>query len=245
MDNESLFLYDKKRRNVLFLTGLFIVCFFVIGVSYAVWQMTFTQTDSNVVMTGCFKVEFTDQNPINLEDTFPVTDEEGKSFMPYEFTITNTCEDNARYQINLEILYTTTFTDLSFMKMSLNESSKNIKPSLLTVKDSTTKTLENARSAYKLEVGYLKANEAKTYHLRLWMDYDTPNDKTYMNKIFSSKVTVTTSYIDEIPKMPSEQNVEYIKSKATSEMIVEDDETPDHNLRYVGVNPNNYIDIGD
>ncbi len=38
---------------------------------------------------------------------------------------------------------------------------------------------------------------------------------------------------------------EYILSKASAGEIVEDDGTVDHNLRYIGANPNNYIDIGD
>ncbi len=38
---------------------------------------------------------------------------------------------------------------------------------------------------------------------------------------------------------------DYILANAQEGQIIEDDETEDHNLRYIGANPNNYIDIGD
>ena len=49
------------------------------------WQITLTQTDKNVVTTGCFKVEFTDTNPINIDESYPIIDEEGMKLVPYEF----------------------------------------------------------------------------------------------------------------------------------------------------------------
>ena len=38
---------------------------------------------------------------------------------------------------------------------------------------------------------------------------------------------------------------DYIIAKAPEGTLIEDDETVDHNMRYIGANPNNYIDIGD
>ena len=95
---------NKKKSNILILRYLLLGIFALIGVSYAVWQLTFTQTESNVVTTGCFKVEFTDENPITFGESYPISDEEGKSITPYTFTLTNTCDNEANYYINLETI---------------------------------------------------------------------------------------------------------------------------------------------
>ncbi len=111
----------KQKRNTLILSGLFVGFLFVIGVSYAVWQMTLTQTDSNVVTTSCFKLDFQEENDIELENAYPITDEEGKVLTPYTFTITSLCDSNAKYQINLEVLNETTLEDVSILKVMLDD----------------------------------------------------------------------------------------------------------------------------
>ena len=189
---------EKNKRNLLIVMILLIISFIIIGVSYAIWQVTLTQTDKNVVTTGCFKVEFTDTNPINLEKSYPILDEEGMKLVPYEFIITNTCDDNASFQINLEVLNESSLMALDTVDMVLNESTKDGEIVLLESNEVTTKTLDNARISYKLKKGYLKSNESKTFNLRLWLDEDTPTDEAYMNKTFLSKITVVTSYITEI-----------------------------------------------
>ena len=84
-----------------------------------------------MVTTGCFKVEFTDTNPINLEKSYPILDEEGMKLVPYEFIITNTCDDNASFQINLEVLNTSTLINLDTIRVLLNETNHEKDSSLL------------------------------------------------------------------------------------------------------------------
>ena len=72
-------------------------------------------------MSECLKVELTDENPVSLTEIAPIVGEEGKKLVPYHFTLTNTCTMNAKLSINLEVLNTTTFKDLSYMKVMLNE----------------------------------------------------------------------------------------------------------------------------
>ncbi len=187
---------DKKRRNVLFLIGLLVACFLVIGVSYALWQMTLTQTEKNVVTTGCFKVEFTDQNPITLDKAYPISDEEGKSLTPYEFTLTNTCDSEATYYINLETI-TTVDKKISekYLKASLKKGENevflnNLNSSYINL----DKVLHEASTAYKLYQGVLKSKEIVTFHLNLWLDEETPAIDEVMNATYEGKVTISTSY---------------------------------------------------
>lgn len=45
-----------------------------------------------------------EKKDINLDKTYPITDDEGKKLTPYSFTIKNTCVLFLSDSINLEIL---------------------------------------------------------------------------------------------------------------------------------------------
>jgi len=183
---------EKRQKYVI---GLSVIAVFlvVIGISYAYWSLTLSQTDKNNLATSCFNIEFTDANDINLQNAYPITDSEGEALTPYTFTITNKCNNYASYQVNLEVLNTTTL-NTNYIKTKFNDTI-----SLLKDYEEVTKTLDNATTSYKLLTGNLDKNESVTYDLRLWMDYDTPASDDAMNKLFESKVTIVASYLDHIP----------------------------------------------
>ncbi len=176
--------------------GLIILCFIIIGVSYALWNLSFTQTNENVVTTGCFKVEFTDQNPINLEKSYPISDDEGKSLTPYEFTLTNTCDSESVYYINLETI-TNVEKKLSeeYLKANLKKGENEV--FLNTLNSSyinLEKVIPEASNAYKLYQGKLKAKEVTTFSLNIWLDEETPPINEVTNAAYEGKITITTSY---------------------------------------------------
>ena len=186
----------KIKNNKLAL-GLLIslLCLTIIGVSYAVWRISLVQTGSNKIVTSCFDVAFKeDSEAINLENVYPILDEEGIKGTPYTFTLTNNCAELASYQINLEVLNTATLNS-QYIKVYLDSGS----PSVLTNLNATSTTLDEAKEAYVLDAGYFEPNESKTFNLRIWMDEDTPALEETMNKTFASKVTVTTSYLKTKP----------------------------------------------
>ena len=183
----------KKKRVMLTIVALLITVGMVVGVSYALWQVTLQQSSSNVITTGCFKVEFTDKNPIHLERTYPITDEEGSKTTPYEFTITNTCDNEASYQVNLEVLNSSTLTNIEYIREQLNEKGSISGSRILNTNDVVEKTLNEAKESYKLKEGVLKGQESKTYEFRLWLDESTPAVSEVMNKTLNSKITITTS----------------------------------------------------
>ncbi len=194
-----------KKKKELLVVGILIGLFCVVGVSYAIWQVTHVQTGENSLTVGCFKVEFTDQNPIQIGKAYPIEDSVGRSLTPYEFKLTNTCNDLASYQINLEVLNDSTLNEHSYIKTMLDEES----PKLLNRNQVVEKTLENATTAYKLKKSFLSANETKSFTLRLWLDKNTPADETIMNSVFKSKVTVTTSFIEEVKTTSTMMAMEY------------------------------------
>lgn len=178
-----------KNKNIVLLIviGILLIVSLIVGISYALWSQTHTQTTSNELLSGCFSTSLTEKNNINLTNQFPITDDEGLNSNPYTFTISNTCTVAANYQINLELLSSSTL-DPSFVKISLDDKTAN----LLNTYNAIDSTITDATKAYKLTNGYLAPNSSATYNLRLWLTEEaTINDSA--NKTINSKITINTS----------------------------------------------------
>jgi hypothetical protein len=178
---------NKKDYKLIIIIGVLLAISLIIGTSYAYWMITHTQANKNVAATGCFTTIFTESNDINLTNQFPISDADGAKLTPYTFTITNTCTIAANYQINMEVLNTTT-ADLAYIKTELN----NDTPVILNTYATVDKTIDTATSSYKMTTGYLGASQSVTYNLRIWIDQDAPL-ATMQNKLFESKIVVITS----------------------------------------------------
>ena len=192
---------DKKKK-VIYISILGILLF--IGGSFAVWILNFSQTNSNVISSACFSISYTDQDDIHLERAYPILDSEGATLTPYQFTITNNCATYGAYQVNLEVLNTTTLNS-NFVKAMFHEGT----PKLVSNYPSVTKTLDNATSAYKLTQGFLNPNESITYTLRLWIDENVTMEDDISNKTFASKVTIVSTYKNTAPTSQEECELTY------------------------------------
>ena len=184
-------LQENKKALILFILILYMIS---IGISYAYWYLTHIQSGINQVVTDCFDIEFVEESEaITLSKAYPMTDEEGSTLTPFTFKISNKCASYVSYQVNLEILNTTTL-DSQYVKGMLDSNAK-----VLTENEVVQTTLENATTSYKLTTGYLDHNEEKTHTFRLWIDENVGMDDPVSNKTFEGKITITASYITEMP----------------------------------------------
>ncbi|MBR1416942.1 MAG: InlB B-repeat-containing protein [Bacilli bacterium] len=176
----------KKKTKILLISIM--VLSIIIATSYALWALYLRQEDKNVVTVDCFKLSFTDENAINLENAIPYPDNEGSVMTPYQFTIKNVCSYSANYDVNLET-YDTTTLDASYLKYKINEEAI----ARLGDVEATTEVQEtNAINSRTLASGVLDADEEATYTLRLWIDNDTTIEQT-AGKSFKGKVIVIAS----------------------------------------------------
>ena len=226
---------NKKSKKILLLLGVLISVLLVVGVSYAVWRLYLSQTNTSKLLSTCFQMELTDQDDINLENSYPITDTEGKSLTPYKFTITNKCDGNAAYQVNLEILNTSTLTNMDYIKVMLDEGD----PLIMSSYTETTPILSNTTKAYKIKTGTLGTRESKSYNVRIWMDKNTPAIDEVMEKLLEIKVSVNASYSTLTPDVTGA--VETIASRVERSEDLTYDEAG--NIRYIGANPDNYVSI--
>ena len=228
-----------KKRYLLIFIGILLVVSLLMGTSYAYWMMNHKQTNENVVNSGCFSTTFTEnaESAINLTNSFPMLDKDGMTTKPYEFTIQNTCDIYANYNINLELLNTTTLSH-DLIKAVLNDGT----PKVATYFATTNATIDGA-TAYTILSGGLNANESRTFNFRMWIDESATVDNA-QNKGVNAKIVVVTSatnnpdLIDTLLAQYDEENTEY--------GLLRDNENPDI-YYYKGTREqvaNNYIWYG-
>ena len=172
-----------KYKLSLIIISFFLVMALCVGTSYAIWSFSVSQESTNVVLSDCFEITFSDSHPISLEYAFPMEDSLGVQLTPYEFSVSNVCNHPADFQINLETLNTST--------LDSNNIKTDINGNILAVEnaESVDSTLDNASSAVMLKEDTLAVNETKNYNLRLWVKEDAVSEEIE-NKSYASKVTI-------------------------------------------------------
>ena len=177
---------SKSRILLIFIIIIFILTIFI-GTSYSLWQTINTQDSVNTATTKCFNVEITSQkNSISLENAYPISNEKGKKFTPFSFTITNTCDIFASYTVSLESLKGTTLSSKFLNAMVNNEEIKKL--SDYEVPDTVN---DGSIESHILAKGSLGSGDSEDYTLRVWIDYDTTmEDLDNETKTFKSKIVV-------------------------------------------------------
>ena len=179
-----------KRKKVLLGVGVLLAISLIIGVSYAYWRFTISQTGLNKLTSSCLELTLSKEgDAINLEKAYPITDEEGKKTTPYSFTIENTCDMFASYTITLEVTKESTL-DSNYIASMLNT---NAIQTLNKLEKTEASDDSLYKEAYILGTGSLGNGDSEDYTLRLWMDEDVTVEDDAMNKTFEAKVVITYS----------------------------------------------------
>jgi len=194
----------KNKKVVYTIIGIISVLLVAIAVTYAYWLVTKTQTKENVISSGCLDISLSNEaNDISLTNQFPMSDEDGKKLVPYEFTVTNNCNTSVDYQIALEAIGEESASISSdALKVALSlKNATNISGEILSSKAEVDPTIDGAYESRIIGFSRLasKGSEgaSKKYNLRLWIDENASQDE--MNKTFRSKITVTVGQGIQIP----------------------------------------------
>ena len=187
----------KKKRKLSIYYGLLVTVICIIGVSFAWFRLYLSQTENNTIASRtCFNTTLTeDTSKISLTDAFPITDEDGLKQTPFTFTIKNNCNSYVKVYITIDSTYRES-TDTSYLKdnyMKVNISPEGTTTSKSVILGSQTLTdLESNRKGYIIVSTGLKANEEKSYDLRIWMDSAVTIEQG-LNKNWSGKIVVVSS----------------------------------------------------
>jgi len=239
---------NKRLKVLLCVIGIFLVTSILIGISYAYYVFSVSQSESNAIITDCFRITYTDENPINLNNQIPLGDKEAKKLTPYTFTITNVCNHAIDYDVNIETLNTTT-VDLNGVRVRLN----NFKSQILgSIEDNDSSVIYNSGvlSSKTIKHGSIVANGSKTYDLRVYIDENSTVAES-ASKSFSSKVVVSTrlnpnysegklvsgAYFNSKIKKLVNSNASYYTADSVIKGFVKSDNPP--------LESDNYIDVSD
>lgn len=177
----------KAYKGIIFFSLILLVI--VIGTSYALFSTVRTSKETVEVEAGTFKISFLDSNYINLENTYPMTDEEGLNTPGYKFTITNEGTLNGKYNISLEESEENTL-DKSYVKYSVKEGDGTW---------STPALLSNG--IILTDNKQLNSTDHIDYELKLWLDENAPNEvqgKKYQAKIVVSATQTNANIVNVI-----------------------------------------------
>ena len=224
----------KAYKIILMVISILLIGSIIIGTSYSMWVKTAVQKEQNIVNSSCFDIEFTESSNINLTNAMPISDEAGLKKKPYTFTLKNTCNNNSKVSIALDVLSTSTMSS-SAIKTSLTKGNKSGTPTLLTSLDKKAEVdISGAKEAYILGTDIIEANKSKSYSLYLWMDEAVTVAEA--SKSFSSKVVIVNTATKE--KITMALQIADLAETDTTNFTTDD---PDNNIRYIGANPNNYV----
>ncbi len=196
---------NNNKTYAFIVLGVIGTIILTLGITYAYWRLTKEQTGENVVNTDCFNIEFTGENDITLDKSYPLEDDELESFLgsatPYHFTITNKCSSLASATINLESLNASPDKQLDdeWVDAILYETDyhKKLNKSFKLTgnpNNDANKVIKDAIHAYSLKNFTLKANEVKDYYLLLYMDQETPLREDTQNAHWKGKITLSAEY---------------------------------------------------
>ena len=202
----------RKYTISLLLIAIMLAATITVGTSYSYWTVSRVQTGNNKVLAGCLNITINDldingnSTSINLDNTYPISDNDGLLNKPYELTIKNTCSIKAHYSVLLSALDDSTLEE-NHIKYHFIEKSPNtttMVPSILgnltplELSDDFITELEentngNIKAIYKIGEGTLNPvnnniEDEVTYNLRLWIDESADNQ--IMGTTFKSAVVV-------------------------------------------------------
>ena len=180
--------YKFKKKYLTIFIVIATLAFFgmIFGASYAFFSSRVTSKDY-VITTANLQLDYTKTgNVINLSNTYPLTNSEGKNTDGYTFNITNTGSISTKYQIRLELDSNNTipmeYIKLSYVKTKENDTNTTnelSEPVLLSNLNATQTFIRNQ---------VINPNKTDSYTLKLWIDYSAPND--IQGKTFKAKIVI-------------------------------------------------------
>ena len=188
----------KNNLKVKYVITLILLLVLIIGSSFAYWQLFLIQDSEGLVTTGCFDIDFVDNNDfINLLGSYPISDMDGMEEDPYTFTLTNTCNVSASYKVIFNNMPSSTL-DNSLVKIGFND-----RISLLSA-------FEKNNTDSIIFEGALGANEVVTHDFRMWIDSSATLENS-MNKKIVGKIKVNavaknfTTLGDKLANLPTNE----------------------------------------
>lgn len=195
MKNSKWFNKQYILLSVSILLGLIVL---IVGSSYAYYIVNITGNDANndvAVKTSNINLEISNvSGSLSLCKTYPISDTEGLSCTPYQFTLTNNNKIDLEYYLNLEY-QTSAPEDTIKVAFAACDDENCTNPNYAIAK--LSEILDNNDTISSKYTGKLLTagktfgtgeSNKKTYSIILWID----KDSTYEDDTFNASITAIT-----------------------------------------------------
>ncbi len=176
----------KIKTKLILLLVFALGLFFLIGSSYAYYQLSLDSTNTINLIGSKLSLKMTDEGSINIDNAEPVSDRDGLSSNGYNYTITNDGNMDSKYYIYLNIINNT--LPLNIVKYSIisSDSYTDIK---------TLSELDNINNKLLLKEGSIKCGESINETLKLWISENA--DSSISNSDFNASISVVGEQINK------------------------------------------------
>lgn len=165
--------FIQNKRHIILALAIFFVVVSLSGTTYSLFVNIETTNTFNH-NTGTLDLQITEDTKITINNAFPTIDSEGMNSKSYKLSIKNT--GTLIHLFDLKMLSATmeNTIDTKYIKVMVN--------------NNVPKTLYALGNVIAPNI-ILYPNEEKTFQIRVWLDYNTPNEE--LGKIFSAKITTS------------------------------------------------------
>ncbi len=188
-------IYNKYNIPLLIITILLVVSV-ITGTSYSLWIVEKSQTNTNVIESGCFSISVVENSNFSLTNAYPISDASGLKNTPYSVTVENTCSINSLLDLRVNVLSTSTMNanavKIAYSRDSGNTSNPVLLGGLNDIKARAYPDDNTYSNVYELITGEeLKPGESRTYNVYMWMDINAGNEN--MGQALNAKISIVTS----------------------------------------------------
>ena len=166
-----IYMENLRKNNKVLVIMLLAFIIVIIALTAAVFSYRKPGTVANKITLGKLELTLTEGNAITLNDTYPMTDDDGKKLTGFTFSLKNTGSTASTYSIYLD--------DVSVDGGDTRLNDKYIKYSF--TKDSVVgaaKPLTDLGTNQQrvLDTGTIAKNTTISYNLKLWVSSDIDAD---------------------------------------------------------------------
>jgi len=165
--------FIQRKKNIMLALAIMFVVVSLSGTTYSLF-FNAEVTNSFIYSTGLLELQISEDEQIVLSNAFPTIDSEGMKSNPYKLTIKNT--GTVPYLFDLKMLSSTeqNTIDTKYIKVMVDE---NLPSTLYATSGTIASDI------------IINPNEEKVFSIRVWLDYNTPNQE--LGKTFISKIATT------------------------------------------------------
>jgi len=221
---------SNTKKIAISVLAMVFVCLVFTG-SYALFNIKIANR-TYVVKVGTLDIDFEDANSnlIVLNNTYPMTNNEGLATTGYTFNVSNNGTVPGKYLVRLEIADDNEIP-IEYIKVAYQKT-KDESISIASPSLSTPKLLSNLNdSLVILKDESIGVGKKDTINLKLWLDINAPND--VQNKQFKARIIIDST-----------QDYEDAKYAINTKPIIELNKDENGNIDYIIPVNGTYTELG-